>query len=64
MYQLNSFIMAGLMGLLFFLINGYLPIAPLISLLFNMLMLTLIVLYIMQGLGVIRNILPVFVLFK
>lgn len=64
MFNPNQLIMVFICALLLWLVNGYVVIAPLINLLFNMFLLALLVLYIMQFLGVIRGWLPVPRLFK
>ncbi|KTC98650.1 hypothetical protein [Legionella erythra] len=64
MFNPNQLIMVLICALLLWLVNGYVVIAPLINLLFNMFLLALLVLYIMQFLGVIRGWLPVPRLFK
>ncbi|PUT42148.1 hypothetical protein DIZ81_03415 [Legionella taurinensis] len=64
MFNPNQFIMVLICALLLWLVNGYVVIAPLINLLFNMFLLALLVLYIMQFLGVIRDWLPAPRLFK
>jgi hypothetical protein len=60
----NQLLMAILMLVLFFLVNEYIPLAPIINLLFNCVMIAIIVLYVMQFMGVIKSILPAPKLFK
>lgn len=60
----NQLIMVVLCAVLLWLVNDYVAIAPLINLLFNMFLLALLVLYIMQFLGVIPERLPAPRLFK
>lgn len=59
MVDLNSLVMAIFTGVLFWIVNDYIPIAPLVSLVFNIFMLVVFILYLMQFFGVIRGILPV-----
>ena len=58
MARVNHLIMAFIMLLLLILVNQYLPLEALINLLFNILMIVLTTVYIMQFLGVIKPILP------
>ncbi|WP_428410995.1 hypothetical protein [Legionella sp.] len=60
----NQLLMAILMLVLFFLVNEYVPLAPIINLLFNCVMIAIIVLYVMQFIWVIKSILPAPKLFK
>jgi predicted ABC-type exoprotein transport system permease subunit len=64
MLRFNHLLMALLFGLFFWLINQYVPMAPLINLLFNFFMLVIIVIYIMQFLGAIKAVLPAPDIFK
>lgn len=64
MPRMNQLVMALISGLLFWFINQYVPMAPLINLVFNFLMLVIIVIYIMQFLGAIKAVLPAPDLFK
>ncbi|MFJ1268977.1 hypothetical protein ACD661_10450 [Legionella lytica] len=60
----NQLLMAILMLVLFFFVNEYVPLAPIINLLFNCAMIAIIVVYVMQFIGVIKSILPAPKLFK
>ncbi|USQ14172.1 hypothetical protein J2N86_02230 [Legionella lytica] len=60
----NQLLMAILMLVLFFLVNEYIPLAPIINLLFNCVMIAIIVVYVMQFIGVIKSVLPAPKLFK
>lgn len=64
MNQLNSLIMALLLGLLLFLVHYYLPMNPILNLLFNCFMLVGMVIYLIQSIGLIKGVLPVPPLFK
>lgn len=64
MHPFADCLMALLCGLLLWLGHTYIPMPALINLLFNVFMLALIVLYIMQSLGVIKKVLPTPTLFK
>lgn len=64
MFNLDSLVMALLTSILLWVVNDYVPIAPLINLVFNFFLLIILVLYIMQFFGAIRAILPTFKLFK
>lgn len=56
--------MVILSGFLLWAVNEYIPINPLVNLLFNCFMLVIFVIYIMQLLGVVKDILPSPKLFK
>jgi hypothetical protein len=62
--RLNHLIMSILMFILLLAVNQYVPLEPLINLLFNILMIVLIIVYLMQFLGAIKPILPVPRIFK
>lgn len=64
MDPLNNLLMAILMLILLLAVNGYVPLPGLINLLFNMLMLILIVLYLMQAMRAIGPLLPTPKFFK
>lgn len=59
----NNLVMIVVLGLLLWLAQ-HMPLAPLISLLLNVLLLGLLVVYVMQLLGVVMNWLPLPKLFK
>lgn len=58
MYNFNQLIMVIIVGILLWLANLYIPLPPVLSLLINMILIVMLVIYIMQFLGVIRAILP------
>ncbi len=64
MERLNDLIMAILMLVLLLAINNYVILPGLINLLFNMIMIILIVLYLMQALKAIGSVLPSPKIFK
>ena len=64
MFDFNQLIMAIIIGFLLLAVNAYLPIAPLINLVFNFFMLAALVIYLMQFMGVITGVLPACKLFK
>lgn len=60
----NHLVMAILMLILLLFVNAYVPLAPVINLVFNCLIIVCIILYVMQCLGIIKPILPAPRLFK
>jgi hypothetical protein len=64
MAALNHLIMALIIGFLLLAVNQYIPLTPLITLVFNYFMIVLIVVYLMQCIGVIKDLLPVFKVFR
>jgi len=62
--RLNQLLMVIISALLFFLINDYIPMAPLINLVFNFLLIALLVIYILQFFSLIKDILPAPKMFK
>lgn len=55
---MNQLIMVIFCGFILWAGNSLISLAPLINLVFNFFMLVILVIYIMQFLGVIKNILP------
>ncbi|MBL7528022.1 Thivi_2564 family membrane protein [Legionella bononiensis] len=64
MFDINQLLMVVISGLLLWIGNYYIPLPALINLLFNMFILVILVLYIMQFLGVVKEVLPSPKLFK
>ena len=64
MAALNHLIMALIMGFLLLAVNQYIPLTPLITLVFNYFMIVVLVIYLMQCVGVLTAILPVFKIFR
>jgi len=62
--RLNQLLMVIISALLFFLINDYIPMAPLINLVFNFLLIALLVIYSLQFFTLIKDILPAPKMFK
>lgn len=58
MFELDQLVMVIISALLLWAVNQYIPMAPLINLVFNFLLLIVLVIYIMQFLGAIKVILP------
>lgn len=63
MFHLNQLIMVIIAALLLWL-GQYIPMPPLISLVFNFFILVILIIYIMQFLGLIKFILPAPQIFK
>jgi len=64
MLQLNDLIMAFLSGFLLVAVNQYIPMANLINLLFNCVLIVITAIYLLQFLNVIKPILPTLKIFK
>ena len=64
MSRLNEFIMVVISAFLLWAVNQFVPMAPLINLVFNCFILVILVIYIMQFLGVVNAVLPTPKLFK
>lgn len=64
MLRLNQLIMVLISAFLLWLVNQYIPMAPLINLIFNFFILVILIIYIMQFLGVIKSVLPAPNIFK
>jgi hypothetical protein len=58
MFELNQLLMVIISAFLLWAVNQYIPMAPLINLVFNFLLLVVLVIYIMQFLGVVKGVLP------
>ncbi|KTD50872.1 Thivi_2564 family membrane protein [Legionella quateirensis] len=64
MFDINQLLMVVIAGLLLWIGNSYIPLPALINLLYNMFLLVVLVLYIMQFLGVVKEVLPSPKIFK
>ena len=64
MFRLNDLIMAFLSGFLLLEVNQYIPLENFINLLFNCIMITVTVVYLMQFFNIIKPILPSPKIFK
>ncbi|WP_298625119.1 Thivi_2564 family membrane protein [uncultured Legionella sp.] len=58
MLDLNQLVMIFISAFLLWAVNQFIPMAPLINLVFNFLILVVLVIYIMQFLGVVTGVLP------
>lgn len=58
MFELNQLLMVIISAFLLWAVNQFIPMAPLINLVFNFLILVVLVIYIMQFLGVVKGVLP------
>lgn len=58
MFDINQLLMVVVSAFILWGVNQYIPMVPLINLVFNILILVVLVIYIMQFLGVVKGILP------
>ncbi len=64
MLAFNHLIMAIFIGIVFLVVHQFVPMMPVINLLFNFVMLVVMVIYLMQFFGVLKEVLPAFKMFK
>lgn len=64
MFDLNHLLMAVISVFLLLTVNHYLPLNPLVNLIYNCFMIVLMVVYTMQFFGVVKGVLPSPKLFK
>lgn len=64
MWRLNDLIMAFFSLILLLGVNEYIPLPALINLVFNVLMIVILIIYLMQFLNVIKPVLPSPLIFK
>ena len=64
MLAFNHLIMAVIMAIVLLVVHQFIPMMPVINLLFNFVMLVVLVIYLMQFFGFLKEVLPPFKIFK